>query len=634
MKLTTTRNVETNTGNLESHKIAIEANGKAFTTLVRGIYENKVRSFIREIASNAFDAHIEAGTPELPFRVDGPDALDPYFRVRDFGPSMDHDTVVNVFGTLFASTKDQSNDVVGAFGLGSKSPLAYSDSYEVTAYLDGEVRSYLVSITETGQPQLTLLSQTSTDEPNGLEVAIPIRREDFVRVEEEARDVLAAFPVLPDTVGFTVDPLTPILSVADGSSHIVKNTGRSILVRMGCVVYPVDNWEIRRSMPPIRFGYSLMLDVPIGTVGVTTSREALELSPQSIDMIQKMVADAAVDVEAKVNSMFDDCKNRLEAIGKMQSQSAHEWWDGSLKFQGKVLDRYIRLNGESNGRDGALLHVRKGKSRQVVDYGMVDYMSRGEVRIVHGDAVRRSIRYREFVNLNGESNTYYTSSLDRVAVERLIRLAGFTSDNFVHVSTLPDPGPVKRDSNGKTRGRGIPQGAKVEGNWGYDQIETPLPEKFYWIEHVRPTNYDATRDKEMLTEAVEAGAEQRKIVCVTPSARKRLKLNDENSLRVVWEKALADKAGGTGDELFIAWLVDMEVPSHINRALPDLFPKQDHKMGDTFQYLPEERRLKMKEAARERLAAIKVKYPMLFQPGDSVILTQYVEQMDKLHDDD
>ena len=45
MKIESQRTVESNFGNLESHKVGIAANGKMFYAFVRGIYENKIRAF-------------------------------------------------------------------------------------------------------------------------------------------------------------------------------------------------------------------------------------------------------------------------------------------------------------------------------------------------------------------------------------------------------------------------------------------------------------------------------------------------------------------------------------------------------------------------------------------------------------
>lgn len=88
----------------EKAYFTIAANGKAFRTLIDGLYSNKIRAVIRELCSNAADSHIDAGQIK-PFKVSIPTSLDPVFRVRDFGTALRHDQVMHLYTTIFQSTK-------------------------------------------------------------------------------------------------------------------------------------------------------------------------------------------------------------------------------------------------------------------------------------------------------------------------------------------------------------------------------------------------------------------------------------------------------------------------------------------------------------------------------------------------
>mgnify|MGYP000694507503 CR=1 FL=1 len=120
----------------ERESFTIEANGKAFRTLIDGLYSNKIQAVCRELSSNAQDSHIDAGQTR-PFEVSIPTSLDPVFRVRDFGTSLSHEDVMFLYTRIFKSTKETTNDQTGALGLGSKSPFAYTDTFSVVAYLNG-----------------------------------------------------------------------------------------------------------------------------------------------------------------------------------------------------------------------------------------------------------------------------------------------------------------------------------------------------------------------------------------------------------------------------------------------------------------------------------------------------------------
>jgi HSP90 family molecular chaperone len=168
----------TGEGYKEVSTFSIKANAKAFRILIDGLYSDKPRAIVREIASNALDSHIMAGCPEKPFDCHLPNRLEPYFSIRDYGVSLSHDLVMRLYTTVFESTKEDSNSQVGRFGLGSKTPFAYTEAYTVTAYLDGEARMYNAFIDSNGVPSIALLVQEPTTEPNGIEVSFPVSTAD------------------------------------------------------------------------------------------------------------------------------------------------------------------------------------------------------------------------------------------------------------------------------------------------------------------------------------------------------------------------------------------------------------------------------------------------------------------------
>jgi hypothetical protein len=155
-------------------QFTIAANGKAFTVLSDTLYQDKIGSIVRELSCNAYDSHKEAGKEDIPFVIHLPTTVEPYFSVKDFGIGMDAETVSNVFTSLFVSTKEGSNNSVGAFGLGSKTPFAYTDSFTVIAVKNGISRTFSMYKDEDGLPMHAMLGQKETDESNGVEIIIPI----------------------------------------------------------------------------------------------------------------------------------------------------------------------------------------------------------------------------------------------------------------------------------------------------------------------------------------------------------------------------------------------------------------------------------------------------------------------------
>ena len=152
------------------------------------VYSNKERAVIRELACNAHDSHVMAGTTDVPFDVHLPTQLEPWFSLRDYGTGLPDDDIANIYGAIGVSTKRDSNEVIGCFGIGSLSPYSMCDSFTVKSYRNGTVRTYQCMRDDKRQPKVIPLGSAPTDEPNGLEVKLTVNSK-VSEFEEEARHV-------------------------------------------------------------------------------------------------------------------------------------------------------------------------------------------------------------------------------------------------------------------------------------------------------------------------------------------------------------------------------------------------------------------------------------------------------------
>jgi hypothetical protein len=129
-----------------------------------------------------------AGTTDVPFDVHLPTQLEPWFSLRDYGTGLEDDDIANIYGAIGVSTKRDSNEVIGCFGIGSLSPYSMCDSFTVKSYLNGTVRTYQCMRDEKRQPKVIPLGSTPTDESNGLEVKLTVDGK-VSEFEEEAGHV-------------------------------------------------------------------------------------------------------------------------------------------------------------------------------------------------------------------------------------------------------------------------------------------------------------------------------------------------------------------------------------------------------------------------------------------------------------
>jgi len=276
----------------EVGEFRIRNSAKAFNILSSGLYANKIRAIIRELSCNAVDSHVAAGKHNTPFDVHLPNALEPYFSIRDYGTGLSHDQVTNIYTTYFESTKTASNEFIGALGLGSKSPFSYTDNFTVTAVQNGKKGIYSAFINEQGVPSIALMMDEETTDPNGVEVRFAVAEQhDFEKFRFEAKYVFEYFklrPVVSGNADFEFkDPeyketdIIPGVHYADGS--------RNSYAIMGNIKYPIDIPNSDKVLGVLHglLQCSLVMEFNIGELDFQASREGLSYIPQTIEAIKK-----------------------------------------------------------------------------------------------------------------------------------------------------------------------------------------------------------------------------------------------------------------------------------------------------------------------------------------------------------
>lgn len=73
------------------------------------------------------------------------------------------------------STKSNSNDEIGGFGLGCKSALAITTQFTIISVKDGISTHAIYANGEDGQPELEIISESKVEKPNGITIMIPIK---------------------------------------------------------------------------------------------------------------------------------------------------------------------------------------------------------------------------------------------------------------------------------------------------------------------------------------------------------------------------------------------------------------------------------------------------------------------------
>ncbi len=321
----------------EIGEFRIRNSAKAFNILSSGLYANKIRAIIRELSCNAVDSHTAAGKADTPFDVHLPNQLEPWFSIRDYGTGLSHEQVTNIYTTYFESTKTNSNDFIGALGLGSKSPFSYTDNFTVTAIKDGTKGIYSAFINESGVPSIAKMGEEQTTEPAGVEVKFAVSdRWDFSKFQDEARQVYTYFklrPVVSGVSDFAFRDVEYLDKNIIPGVHTYKDGHRRSIAIMGNIAYPIEIPQADQTLGELRslLNCGLEMHFAIGELDFQASREGLSYIPQTIEAIKvklEALNGALATVLAKEADAIDNLWDRALFLSK---RANHNLWTTAVK---------------------------------------------------------------------------------------------------------------------------------------------------------------------------------------------------------------------------------------------------------------------------------------------------------------
>lgn len=159
--------------------------------ITRQQYRNPIGSIVREITSNCFDAHIEANVDDAVVIDINNDELGNYIAFIDVGIGMSPERIKKIYLSYGESTKRKDDTQIGGFGLGGKSPLAYTDLFYVTTIYDKIKYEYIVHKGVT-LPVIELLDEEPVEIRNGTTVKIYFKDEDdkYTFIQEARKQLI------------------------------------------------------------------------------------------------------------------------------------------------------------------------------------------------------------------------------------------------------------------------------------------------------------------------------------------------------------------------------------------------------------------------------------------------------------
>ena len=331
------REIET-AEDFEAEDFAIDAANMGMAIQAFYQYSQPIPSIVREVASNCIDSHKEASmvatlpddvliegkgykpedigylretfadwqdrdiqiemVPEQ--KMTGQQAC---IRFYDYGIGLAPNRVRSIYTKFFSSTKRHSNDEHGAFGLGAKSPLGYTDLFNVTTVWKG-VKYYYVIHNAGKAPRLELLTVEDTEEPNGTVVEVPIKNfRDYEAFQKAIRQQLAYFDGIQYENCNVSGATNPIYQ---GRHFVYKQDAgfQNAHICLGKVYYPIDFGAIGEYSHQNTCPIGLRFD--IGELDIVWNREAINYTPATVDKIKAKLKLMELELQALHDQTYED----------------------------------------------------------------------------------------------------------------------------------------------------------------------------------------------------------------------------------------------------------------------------------------------------------------------------------------
>lgn len=341
-------------GNIEENRVGIDKENINFlaTLLTSNLYSKPLKSFLRETVSNAYDSHIEAGTEEpiLLLIEDADETFNYRISIRDYGTGISPERFEKIYKNIGSSTKRDSNDFIGMFGIGRFSCLACTNVANITSYYEGKKYSYVMYKNGNGI-NIDRLSVTEGDFKNGLEVSIKMRIYHDSELTDAIKTLCLFDKLYVEYFGRNYSIINRVKEFNERKVTEYKNFKTCNLhnyycyFSLGKVLY-TDNERLILSKFQT---HGLIIDLPIGSVDIIPNREALQFNDRTKKVINERLDLVKDELQEIVTSaLSNDFTLKDFYLKLVDDSSCRIDNDLNINYSDVSLDyTRIRINGNT-----------------------------------------------------------------------------------------------------------------------------------------------------------------------------------------------------------------------------------------------------------------------------------------------
>lgn len=451
----------------KSKHLKILSTPKAMDILSKGLYSRPIEAMAREIATNAYDAHVINKVSDEPFEVTLPTMSNSIFSIRDYGPGIEESQIRDIFATYFASSKTEDNSLVGCLGLGSKSPLAVASQFTVESWKDGYRCLWTIYKDGSGFPSMSdePLIKEKTDGRTGIKISVPIDHSKISELKRVVYDIYRYFKTIPKIING--EQVSPISKTSSFPSCWFEE-GKGIYALMGNVLYPI-NTDISQLSSYKVFAQDKKLVIPfeIGELEFDASRESLTYNSEVIGVLKirynKIIEEFSKTIQEKINTAtcaYDAVLKFNNSVKDMSSALVNAIYPKMI-FGGKELRSYFPDRTKSNWSKDFVIKDTKQNSeiyeitphsyrkRKFIPTNWVTISYKTQIFYHDNNDGQAIIKLCKFGESNREAKIFLINK--GIDTDKWCELNFYPKDRLIPLSSLPKIEGVSRKSGSRKR---------------------------------------------------------------------------------------------------------------------------------------------------------------------------------------
>lgn len=357
------------------------------------LYADPVTAVVREYSCNAMDSHAEANKPDEPILINLPSEKYPELKIQDFGVGISPDRMNDIYIKMGNSTKRDTNDQIGCWGLGSKSAWSYTDTFSIVTTFSNIKRAYVAYLDDSRTGKLVLQSEEVCFEPNQTSIIIPVKAKDFSAFENALTKITQYWKVKPKVFrnksSYELDYIREKIILEGTNWSIVEKAGysyygsesKAIIGGIGYTIPSDPFTKLSAKVKDFIFSNNFRFYFQNGDLSLSAGRDSLHTDPRTIKKLTEQFDLVIQEYSNRIEETVKSASSYREAyqlLAKMDRNINYAYIDFTkLKWNNIQLYKELSLrmplfDGILGVRYSRVYSRKKGDYSEIVGKNLLD----------------------------------------------------------------------------------------------------------------------------------------------------------------------------------------------------------------------------------------------------------------------